>query len=71
MATSSGTNPGYEPPKADLCITKSWQRDPVMGITFMVQTKEKKKFIIIPKCAIAMLSNPHFHQIKLNKKIKK
>ena len=28
-----------------------------MGITIMVQTK--KEFIIIPKCTIAMLSNPH------------
>ena len=67
MATSSDINLGYEPLEADLCITKSWQRDQVMGITFMVQTKQKKKkkkFIIIPKCTIAMLSNPHFHQIK-------
>ena len=69
MATSSGINTGYEPTEADLCITKSWQRDQVLGMTFMVRTKKKKKkFIIIPKCTIAMLSNPHFHQIKLNKK---
>ena len=43
MATSSDINLGYEPLEADLCITKSWQRDQVMGITFMVQTKQKKK----------------------------
>ena len=54
-----GINPGYEPTEADLCIPKSWQIDQVMGITIMVQTK--KEFIIIPKCTIAMLSNPHFH----------
>ena len=63
MATSSGINTGYEPTEADLCITKSWQRDQVMGITIMVQTK--KEFIIIPKCTIAMLSNPHFHKKKI------
>ena len=33
-----------------------------MGITIMVQTK--KEFIIIPKCTIAMLSNPHSHKKK-------
>ena len=42
MATSSGINPGYEPSKADLCITKSLQRGQVVGITSMVQTKKIK-----------------------------
>ena len=58
MATSGGINTGYEPTKADLCITKSCQGDQVMGITIMVQTK--KEFIIIPKCTIAMLSTHIF-----------
>ena len=44
-----------------------------MGITIMVQTK--KEFIIIPKCTIAMLSNPHGHFFQYlllpKKKIKK
>ena len=60
MATSSDMNPGYEPLEADLCITKSWQRDQVMGITSMVQTKKKEEegLLSFQKCTIIMLSNP-------------
>ena len=74
MATSSDMNPGYEPLEADLCITKSWQRDQVMGITFMVQTKKKKKKVYYHSkmyyCNVVKPTFSHGHFVQKNKKKK-